>query len=693
MAKQEKRALNIKASLEQEIADELKVIRKAVTRTNKELVKANKIAAASFRGVKLAVAGIGTALLALKGIRAFDGLIESTDQIGKLANATGVAVEDISELSFAFQSAGGNAEQFRSVLSSLLSSQRGAVQGGKQQIQAFQEFGISLKQLRQLNPQQLLEALADGLGNITDSTQQTLTLATLFPEQWRNVLNLIRGGGDEFRNQLRVAREAGATVTKEQAANAAAIIDAQQKLATAVSLVGRVFLETFGPTIVNTIEGVARSIAVNKAAIVELTKAALRGLQTILKATIDVAKFLAEVFEGAATIGGDIVEGLTFGYIQAAKDTTAEYEKTEQAIVRISRSLERYKRIQEEVNAGQRASTDEQTLRRRETIARREAELARLQARAAEIRPVSVSIGNAEAAFDKFVMDLTTKAQGGEATLAGVGEVIAAGVGAGIDVEGLFGNLRIGAKEAGAEVGAEFAAGLVPGIGAALSQTEATEGSVKAALEQPFLGIDWDGISAGWNQGLQQIRQQINNFSETVGGALANSFMAASQALEQAFTSIIDGTKSAKQAWKDFGQATLRIIAQLLAKMIALKITQTILGLEDGGVLPGVTDTNANLPVQNYARGGVARSPQMAVFGEGNRAEAFVPLPDNRSIPVTINGGGGMGGQQVNLNVYAWDSKDAARGLVENRAVLQQIFTSQADNLVSMRQTIQRASR
>ena len=174
---------------------------------------------------------------------------------------------------------------------------------------------------------------------------------------------------------------------------------------------------------------------------------------------------------------------------------------------------------------------------------------------------------------------------------------------------------------------------------------------------------------------------------------LGSAVSQATDALAASFQSMIEGTKSAKEAWKDFGSAVLRIIAQIIAKAAALKITQAVLGLADGGVLPGVSDDNASLPVQNYARGGVARSPQLAVFGEGNRAEAFVPLPDNRSIPVTINGGGGMGGQQVNLNVYAWDSKDAARGLIENRQVLQQIFTSQADNLVSMRQTIQRAAR
>lgn len=37
-----------------------------------------------------------------------------------------------------------------------------------------------------------------------------------------------------------------------------------------------------------------------------------------------------------------------------------------------------------------------------------------------------------------------------------------------------------------------------------------------------------------------------------------------------------------------------------------------------------------------YANGGIATGPQMAIFGEGRMNEAFVPLPDGRSIPVSF---------------------------------------------------------
>lgn len=50
----------------------------------------------------------------------------------------------------------------------------------------------------------------------------------------------------------------------------------------------------------------------------------------------------------------------------------------------------------------------------------------------------------------------------------------------------------------------------------------------------------------------------------------------------------------------------------------------------------GVMTARGPLALHRYASGGVADTPQLALFGEGRHPEAFVPLPDGRSIPVTI---------------------------------------------------------
>lgn len=81
----------------------------------------------------------------------------------------------------------------------------------------------------------------------------------------------------------------------------------------------------------------------------------------------------------------------------------------------------------------------------------------------------------------------------------------------------------------------------------------------------------------------------------------------------------------------------------------------SFLGFEKGGVM----SSSGPMPLQKYANGGIARSPQLAMFGEGSKPEAYVPLPDGRSIPVTMAGGGGNV-NNISVNV-AVDNKGNAQ--------------------------------
>lgn len=50
----------------------------------------------------------------------------------------------------------------------------------------------------------------------------------------------------------------------------------------------------------------------------------------------------------------------------------------------------------------------------------------------------------------------------------------------------------------------------------------------------------------------------------------------------------------------------------------------------------GVMTSKGPMPLKKYSTGGVANSPQMALFGEGRTPEAYVPLPDGKNIPVKM---------------------------------------------------------
>lgn len=109
-----------------------------------------------------------------------------------------------------------------------------------------------------------------------------------------------------------------------------------------------------------------------------------------------------------------------------------------------------------------------------------------------------------------------------------------------------------------------------------------------------------------------------------------------------------------KLSFGDLARSVIADIARMIAKWLvwqAIKTAAMFLGFADGGVM---TSSGPKALPKKYARGGVANSPQVAVFGEGSMPEAYVPLPDGRTIPVsltikdphqrTIQDQGGMGG-------------------------------------------------
>jgi lambda family phage tail tape measure protein len=64
----------------------------------------------------------------------------------------------------------------------------------------------------------------------------------------------------------------------------------------------------------------------------------------------------------------------------------------------------------------------------------------------------------------------------------------------------------------------------------------------------------------------------------------------------------------------------------------------------------GIMTPSGPMKLKRYGTGGIAYGPQLAMYGEGSRPEAYVPLPDGRTIPVTMKGGSEIGNVVVNVD-------------------------------------------
>jgi lambda family phage tail tape measure protein len=143
--------------------------------------------------------------------------------------------------------------------------------------------------------------------------------------------------------------------------------------------------------------------------------------------------------------------------------------------------------------------------------------------------------------------------------------------------------------------------------------------------------------------------KQSGELAQNLGATLGNAFLGLGDQLA-------DFVTTGKMQFADFARSVLNDLTRIFIKAAMFEALRAIvpsgssfarfLGFANGGIMT----SNGSMPLRRYANGGIATSPQIAMFGEGSRPEAYVPLPDGRSIPVTMRGGGEMGNIVVNVD-------------------------------------------
>lgn len=170
------------------------------------------------------------------------------------------------------------------------------------------------------------------------------------------------------------------------------------------------------------------------------------------------------------------------------------------------------------------------------------------------------------------------------------------------------------------------------------------------ALDQATAKQKADSESIG--AGIKGKLQEYYNSVKDLGGAIGDAVVGGLKGLEDQLTAFVT---TGKANFADLASSILSDLARIALR--AAIIGPIVKAL--GGMFPGFQFANGGImtgdgpmPLKKYASGGIASSPQLALYGEGSKPEAYVPLPDGRRIPVAMQGGGG-GGTNVVVNVDA----------------------------------------
>lgn len=89
------------------------------------------------------------------------------------------------------------------------------------------------------------------------------------------------------------------------------------------------------------------------------------------------------------------------------------------------------------------------------------------------------------------------------------------------------------------------------------------------------------------------------------------------------------------------------------------------------------------MELKKYAKGGIATFPQLAMYGEGSRPEAIIPLPDGRNVPVVLSGGGGGGAVIVNIIDNAGTEKRVEQRTGKDGSKIVDVFIDQVKSSIA----------
>jgi hypothetical protein len=218
----------------------------------KTTVKQRKMFSGLKTGIKdgLVTAAVGFAgyQTIAKGISLVADEMERLDRFAKVARGIGATTEFLSGLEFAAQRTSGLAVGAATKgIEKMTRRVEEAARGTGEAIKALEMLGIEAKTLAALSPDEQFKVLSRAMDGVTDAGERTLIATKLFDDEQSKLHTTMQLTNEQFRDQIKLAKELGIVVTKAQADQAEQYQDAMQRFNEATKQFYREFMaESYG---------------------------------------------------------------------------------------------------------------------------------------------------------------------------------------------------------------------------------------------------------------------------------------------------------------------------------------------------------------------------------------------------------------------------------------------------------------
>jgi hypothetical protein len=163
------------------------------------------------------LAGFTAGLFAVEKLKDFVvGIVDMAGALNDMSENLGVSVERLQEMQGVFGESGIGAEKFGKAMSSLASNIEQAKGGNEDAIKDFEALGVSLDDLRNLSPDEVLLKIADATKEMGSAGEKTVKLEAVFGKVGKSMVGAMSQGSEAIK-------EAGNAMTIMSEENAKAL--------------------------------------------------------------------------------------------------------------------------------------------------------------------------------------------------------------------------------------------------------------------------------------------------------------------------------------------------------------------------------------------------------------------------------------------------------------------------------------
>lgn len=186
--------------------------------------------AAGFGAIGLATAGLNAALNPRQ-------VIDYADQLNKLSQRTGIAVEELSALDYQAKLAGVSTEELAGALKRFNLNIAAAGRGEKEQAEAFRLIGVSVTDAagRARSADKVLADVADRFATYADGPEKLAIANAIGGKSFEQLIPLLNGGRQGFADARAELEKFGGVISGKLAADAERFNDNMTKLGVASS--------------------------------------------------------------------------------------------------------------------------------------------------------------------------------------------------------------------------------------------------------------------------------------------------------------------------------------------------------------------------------------------------------------------------------------------------------------------------